>query len=62
MEEVRQIQRCRVVGGLECHDRDFVVDPELGREPVKLLQNGSDVVDVGDNTTCAFSHGIYKLR
>lgn len=31
--------------GLECHDKDFVVDLEVDGESVDLLQNGSDVMD-----------------
>lgn len=45
MQEVRHVQRCKLLDGLECHGKDFVADPELDGEPVELLQDGSVMVD-----------------
>ena len=33
--------------GLECEQKDFELDTGQDREPVKLLENRSDVVDGG---------------
>ena len=47
MEEVGQIWGGEVVDGLECYQEDFVLNTELDREPVELLEDRSDVVDGG---------------
>ena len=44
MDKVRQISRTGVMDGLKCVHRHFERDPKFNREPVKLLQNRSNVV------------------
>ena len=39
-----------VVDGLECKQEDFELYAVLNREPVELLEDGSDVVDRGGSS------------
>ena len=47
MEEVRQVRRGEVVNSFECKQEDLEFDTMFNGEPVKLLQDGCDVVDGG---------------
>lgn len=55
VKKIGQIGRSEVVNGLKCKQKDFERDAELDREPVKLLEDGGDVVrggSAGDDTGC----------
>ena len=47
MEEVRQVRRGEVVNSFEWKQEDLEFDMMFNGEPVKLLQDGGDVVDGG---------------
>ena len=54
-EEIRQIWGGEVVDGIECVEKDFECNSEFDREPVKLLENGGDMVKgggSGDDAGC----------
>ena len=47
VEKVREIGGCQVVESLERHDEDFVLDAEVNRKPMQVLENGGNVVEGG---------------
>ena len=47
VEEIRQVGGGEVVNGLESVQQDFEVSSELDGEPVKLLEDGGDVMKGG---------------
>ena len=54
-EEIRQIWGGEVVDGLEYVEKDLERDSESDREPVKLLEDGGDMVKrrgSGDDAGC----------
>ena len=55
VEKVREIGGCQVVECLERHDEDFVLDAEVNRKPMQVLENRGNVVGGGGSCNNAGS-------
>ena len=55
VEKVREIGGCQVVECLERHDEDFVLDAEMYRKPVEMLEDRVNVVERGGSSYSAGS-------
>ena len=47
MKEIVEVRRGKIVDGLECEEKDLVVDAVFNGEPMELLQDRCYVTDGG---------------